>query len=138
MVGHPKSQSGGNLGSALRGVSCTSSSNCVAVGDGFFNGNFGTLIEAWDGSSWSIVPSPNPINGLGYPRLNGVSCAGPSRCMAVGDYAYFTLIETWNGSAWSVVAGPSLTDPTELYSMSCSGAGSGRGSRLGYGLSSDK
>ncbi len=107
----PSPNPAGNAGSALRSVSCTSSSNCVAVGDGFFNGNFGTIIESWDGTTWTVVPSPNPISGLGYPRLNGVSCTGPRSCVAVGDYGTqsgrnFTLIESWNGGVWSITPSP--------------------------------
>ena len=45
----------------LSGVSCTSESSCFAVG--YVNNADGsletTLIEAWDGQSWSIVASPN-------------------------------------------------------------------------------
>jgi IPT/TIG domain len=92
----------------LNGVSCTSSTRCQAVGyasniDGIFQA---TLIESWDGTSWSIVPSPNP----GFANaLNGVSCVSSTSCEAVGNYAAATIptkaqsaIETWNGVQWSV------------------------------------
>ena len=83
----------------LSGVSCTSSTFCAAVG---------TINESWNGSTWSIVPSPATTDGL-----NGVSCSGPSACMAVGNSA----IESWNGSAWSSA---SSTD-ANLNGVSCSG-----------------
>ena len=44
----------------LSGVTCTSATNCFAVGY-YFNGTDyaeETLIEQWNGSSWSIVTSP--------------------------------------------------------------------------------
>ena len=50
----------------LYGVTCTSTSFCVAVGfdlsipkqNGYVPDQ--TLIEVWNGSAWSVVPSPNP------------------------------------------------------------------------------
>jgi hypothetical protein len=39
------------------------------------------LVETWDGSTWSIVPSPD----TGYiDGLIKVSCTSPSACTAVG------------------------------------------------------
>ena len=52
----------------LVGVACPSATSCFAVGtDLNFNG---TLVERWNGTSWSIVTSPT-VQG----ELNGVSCA---------------------------------------------------------------
>ena len=42
-----------------------------------------TLIESWNGSRWSVVPSPNP--GPGVTWLNGVSCAATDACNAAGS-----------------------------------------------------
>jgi hypothetical protein len=43
----------------LEGVSCTSRSNCWAVGNTAITGVNATLIEHWNGSRWSIVKSPS-------------------------------------------------------------------------------
>jgi hypothetical protein len=43
-----------NSGASLNGVSCTSTSSCMAVG------NEGTLAEAWNGTAWSVVKTPRP------------------------------------------------------------------------------
>jgi hypothetical protein len=49
-----------------------------------------------------------------FDFLNGVSCASPTNCTAVGqDYrtasgAQLTLIERWNGRAWRVEPSPSI------------------------------
>jgi hypothetical protein len=63
------------------------------------------MAEAWNGTSWSLVTTPNP--GSTENELRGVSCTSPSSCMAVGDFAgignQLTLAESWNGSSWSVV-----------------------------------
>ena len=70
----------------------------------------GTLIEQWNGTSWSEVPSPSP-SGLGVVGaiLSSVSCASASSCMAVG-YAtdlngnnLTDVTEQWNGSSWTIV-----------------------------------
>jgi hypothetical protein len=40
------------------------------------------LVEAWDGSNWSIVSAP--IAGTAGTDLSAVSCPSPSTCTAVG------------------------------------------------------
>jgi hypothetical protein len=62
-----------------------------------------TLTEHWDGSSWTVVPSPG--SGL-RANLLGVSGAAPDDVWAVGfvqemsDVPASNLILHWNGSAW--------------------------------------
>jgi hypothetical protein len=86
----------------LGGVTCTSASNCLAVGS-YYNVSIiknqphHTLIERWNGTAWSIVTSPD-IGGLG-----GITCTSASDCWAVGGQ---TLTEHWNGTAWSSVNSP--------------------------------
>jgi len=69
-----------------------------------------TLAEHWDGTSWSVVPSPNP--GSFDDLFMGVAVDSPTSIWAVGtstgDVGSIpsTLIEHWNGSTWSVVASP--------------------------------
>jgi hypothetical protein len=53
----------------LTGVAAISASNVWAVGYYFVGVNTVTLIEHWDGTSWSVVPSPNVGTG---DLLNGV------------------------------------------------------------------
>jgi hypothetical protein len=67
-----------------------------------------TLTEHWNGTAWSIVPSPNvDPNDNG---LNGVAAVGSTNVWAVGQHGNGsgTLVEHWNGSAWSVVPSPDL------------------------------
>ena len=69
----------------LNSVSCTSSSDCLAVGlfqD--FKGQQDTLGEHWDGTNWSFESTPNPAGTR--PSLNGVSCSSPGVCTAVGKF----------------------------------------------------
>lgn len=69
---------------------------------------FSTLIEHWDGSTWDLVPSPDP--GKHDNVLLGVSAIPKQRdTWAVGWYKESvggpsrTLITRWNGTAWNVV-----------------------------------
>jgi hypothetical protein len=73
-----------------------------------------TLIEHWNGTQWSVVPSPNPTPRLsGGPvsnELYGIAAVAANDVWAVGqsvDYgAGQTLIVHWNGTAWSAVSAP--------------------------------
>jgi hypothetical protein len=118
----------------LQAVSCTSASNCWAVGYYFSaTGNYQTLIEHWDGTAWAIVTSPN-TSPTDNDNLYKVTCASALECWAVGFYQnltsglYQTLIEQWNGTSWTIVASPNTTDVTGamehdvLYGVACASA----------------
>jgi hypothetical protein len=76
----------------------------AASGDGFE-----TLIEEWNGSTWSVVPGA-PASASAS-SLNGVSGTGPSDIWAVGQNASTSFIEHWNGQSWSHVASPASEPP---------------------------
>lgn len=63
-----------------------------------------TLVEHWDGSSWTIVRSPSPNASQ---QLNDVSGTSATDVWAVGYHSagrrHHPLIERWDGSAWKVV-----------------------------------
>jgi hypothetical protein len=99
-------------GSFLTGVSCLSPSACTAVG--YFNdtmGGLSTLAEMWNGTSWSIQPTPD-APGASESVLSRVSCTSATACTAVGyshataAFARTTLAESWNGTSWSVQQTP--------------------------------
>ena len=116
------------LPSSLSDVACPSTTNCFAVG-GTWNKTASVakaLVEHWNGTSWSIVPSPTTGSG----SLNGVSCPSTTSCFAVGydiseartnGTAGSTLVEHWNGTSWSIVPSPTLStwDTPSLRSVSC-------------------
>jgi hypothetical protein len=109
----------GRLGvNYLDGVSCVSADACTAVGFSWTNSRRvpRTLIESWDGTAWTIVPSPSP--GPGGHYLSSVSCASAAACTAVG-YGTGTLIESWNGSTWTIVPSPNPPGGADLFSVSC-------------------
>ncbi|HEY2475647.1 MAG TPA: hypothetical protein VGI19_12730, partial [Candidatus Cybelea sp.] len=66
-----------------------------------------TLIERWNGSSWSIVQSPN-VGTKGNSLFDIASVSAKSVWSAgyyvdQSDALDRTLIERWNGKAWRVV-----------------------------------
>ena len=85
-----------------------------------------TLIEHWDGSRWSAIPSPNAT--LADNILNSVSGTSPNDVWAVGIYdaggVWATLAEHWDGSTWTVVKTPNRgTSGSELLSVAAASAG---------------
>ncbi|MGO9874508.1 MAG: hypothetical protein ACLPVY_11970 [Acidimicrobiia bacterium] len=100
------------VGSTLNGVACATATNCFAVGSHVEAANKGgTLVEHWDGTSWTIVPTPTPTvrpvaAPVVTPTLNAVSCTGPTSCFAVGYTASDALIEQWDGTTWSLLSSP--------------------------------
>jgi hypothetical protein len=70
---------------------------------------FETLIEEWNGSTWSVVPGA-PASASAS-SLSGVSGTGPSDIWAVGQNSSTSFIEHWNGQSWSQVASPASEPP---------------------------
>jgi hypothetical protein len=64
-----------------------------------------TLAERWNGTTWRIQPTPNPA-GVQFASLAGVSCTGPSACLAAGGSDHGTLAERWNGTTWRIQPTP--------------------------------
>lgn len=104
----------GSDGSELRAVSAVSGSNVWAVGRYFFTNNLAdhrTLIEHYDGTGWSIIPSP--IQGTAS-ELVGVKAIAADDVWAVGDSydpgsgGYGPLIEHYDGTAWTVASIPTV------------------------------
>jgi hypothetical protein len=123
----------------LSRVTCVSASDCWAVGNAgpaqqnpnflpIFPGAVGDqgLIEHWDGSSWSIVPSAveaSPNGGYLY----GITCVGTANCWASGattdtsGMASGLLLQHWNGATWTDVSSsvPEATTGGILSSVAC-------------------
>jgi hypothetical protein len=99
--------------SQFNAVAAVSSTDVWAVGSPYGvgicpNKTHPGFIEHWDGSSWSIVPSPSPA----YRGFTGVAVIASNDVWAVGyNQASLgfttTLTEHWDGSAWTVVPSPS-------------------------------
>ncbi len=104
----------------LNAVACTSATACSAVGDYNTANRTSAFAEGWNGTAWTIEPSPNR-EGSG---LSGVSCTSATACTAVGSGGQGggALAERWNGKSWHIQptppeSGPGL--PRQLSSVSC-------------------
>ncbi len=76
-----------------------------------------SLIEQWDGASWSVVHSPNV--GINENSFWGVAAADATHAFAVGQRfpqpdREATLIQRWDGAAWSVIPSPNRGDRSYL------------------------
>ena len=100
-------------GTFLRAVSCTSRSDCIAVGSISYGRGRRTFAERWNGFRWSIVVTPNPPGAVDS-AFNSVSCYGRDRCIAVGSSQQSTgripLAERLAGRTWSIQPTPTLVD----------------------------
>lgn len=69
----------------LWGVSCPSSTSCVAVGQSQ-QGTIKswTLVATYDAGAWTQTPSPS--RGGTFNFLYGISCPSASSCVSSGDY----------------------------------------------------
>jgi hypothetical protein len=108
--------------SQLYGVSCVSTTDCTAVGQ--YKRSVGGLVmlaEHWDGTSWTVQPTPSKA---GYDLL-AVSCASTSACTATGKHKHngipVTLAERWNGSVWATQPTPNPLGAqfSQLAGVSC-------------------
>jgi hypothetical protein len=90
----------------LNEISCTSPTECTAVGYSFKTPEYEPLAERWNGTAWSIQTTPAPATADGMTQLESVSCASPEACVAVGWFGSSNfnkpLAERWNGAAWTL------------------------------------
>jgi hypothetical protein len=132
-VGSPPSPTANQL----NGVAAVSATDVWAVGSYEVPSGSSqiaqTLIEHYDGSTWSIVPSPDALASNGQATTNvleAVSADSASDVWAVGYYMNLnsfgnlvaqTLIEHYDGSTWSIVPSPdeptSNSNPNELLAV---------------------
>jgi hypothetical protein len=95
-------------------IQVNSPTDVWAVGDkGVTDSSSSTLIEHWNGTAWSIVPSPAPGSDS---DLTGVTTSNAANDVwAVGYYDPTgtaqgqTLTLNWNGTAWVTVASPNAS-----------------------------
>ncbi len=101
-------------GGLLQGVSAAASNDVWAVGQTGSD----TLIEHWNGASWSVVKSPTPKGG---GDLTAVKAIASNDVWAVGfqDNLAGGVVEHWNGASWSLVSSPAFTSGNDiLYGIS--------------------
>lgn len=94
------------VGGILSGVAAASATDVWAVGshlDATIGGSAG-LIEHWDGSRWSIVPSPTSAS-----NLTSVAVISSSDVWAAGEAGLQPVFEHWDGKTWSAFSGPPVS-----------------------------
>jgi len=104
----------------LSAVVAVSRSNVWAVGNTLStSGQQRTLIEHWNGRSWTVQRSPSPGSSS---MLTAVTAVSRSNAWAVGysdssdGTTSKTLVEHWNGSSWQIQASP---NPSVQYNFLC-------------------
>lgn len=109
----PRHKDGFDSTAALYGVAAISPSNVWAVG---YKGSDAivTLVEHYDGATWSEVPAAGGSSGY----LTSVSATGPNDVWAVGATDSGNLIEHFDGNGWSVVPTPQPGSGSGLESVS--------------------
>jgi hypothetical protein len=56
----------------------------------------------WDGSAWSVIPSPNAGPAAFSSQLTAVTAVASNDVWAVG-FTTDTLVEHWDGNHWGIV-----------------------------------
>jgi N-acetylneuraminic acid mutarotase len=102
----------------LNAVDAVSPDDIWAVGDQGASGSYESRIQHWNGTSWEIVASPDPLT------LQGVAAIASDDVWAVGypdSYGQTRTIH-WDGNTWSVVPSPNVEGhPNYLYDVAASG-----------------
>ena len=114
----------GTTDQAFGGVSCSSSSACLAIAINDYPRGFGGFAETWNGSLWTVRTVPD---GTTADDLDGVKCRRVRWCVAVGSKAsgsdVVAVADRWNGSAWTQAEPPAPAGATHsaLGAVACSG-----------------
>jgi len=93
----------------LLGVSASGPNDAWAVGNtnSISAASHDTLAAHWDGTAWTITPTPAAASGGRLASLHDVADLGPASAWAVGQGKDARpLAEHWDGTAWSVVPVP--------------------------------
>ncbi|HVF98410.1 MAG TPA: hypothetical protein VND68_01120, partial [Chloroflexia bacterium] len=92
----------------LQGVTALAPNDAWAVGTQTQNGRTLTLIERWNGSAWTVVPSPNTTRTEN--TLHRVAATAPDDVWAVGRASTGSdaqpLVLHFDGAAWTNVTLP--------------------------------
>lgn len=110
----------------LYGVSCPTTTACLAVGENDFGHRGGThpIAEQWNGGQWKLAPIPGRTSLPG--ALTAVSCSAPGACTAAGSYRKpqqdVPLIERWDGTSLTPQQSADPTASVATVSVSCPAA----------------
>jgi hypothetical protein len=109
-------------GEAPAAVSCSSATDCEAVGGGIDSQL--AYAERWNGKTWTVQKLPFPPGS--FDTLSGVSCPTANDCEAVGGWWKVSngpeqsLTDLWNGEKWTIQSSPTpATGTFGLAAVSC-------------------
>ena len=115
----------GTTNQGFGGVSCSSSSACLAIAINDFPRGFGEFAETWNGSRWAVQRVPG---GQAGADLDGVTCRTARWCLGVGskasgDVTSVPVADRWNGTAWTQARPPVPAGATTagLSAAACTG-----------------
>lgn len=100
-----------SVAGGLSGVAAVSPYDVWAVGAQTVEmGGHLALIERWNGTRWSVMPSPEEVSAHFNSSLSSVVALAANDVWAVGSYGdpgrIWPLTERWDGAAWKVVVAP--------------------------------
>ena len=110
----------------FNGIQANSPTDVWAVGESSVvdSTTSSNLIEHWNGTAWSIVPSPSPGTGDSLTGVTTSNAANDVWAVGVtqptGATQGQTLTLNWNGTAWTTVASPDAGSRSVLNSVSTS------------------
>jgi hypothetical protein len=115
--------------SVLESVSCTSVSFCVAAGAQNIGTDAMSLAYVWNGTAWSLSTLPTLASSYTEAVLLGVSCTGPTWCVATGFAGNSSTSTTdtfaldWDGTSWAVMTMPDIANHVNdaFNAVSCTG-----------------
>ena len=143
IVDSPNPARPGTMGSFLLSIDAATATDVwavgrydAAVGAAYESPIYQTLIQHWDGTTWTAVSSPTPPGRSDYNHLLDVSVTAPDDVWAVGISGVYTAgfgsiaqtqIQHWDGDTWTIVPSPNpgipgLGQGNWLYGVSGSSA----------------
>lgn len=111
---------------ALAGVGCASTSECVAAGSWDRGASPISLAAGWNGTAWSLQTPATPSGATAHD-LAAASCSATRACTAVGSFDAGSgarpHVQRWTGS-WATQSAPAPVGATaaRLSGVSCTSA----------------
>ena len=130
------SPGGSNRNSTLYGISALAPNDVWAAGLYDTADGSHSLVLHWDGTQWSVSPTPDPTPDYGY-GLYAIAAIATDNVWAVGVHGPpsgptpATLTMHWDGSQWSVVPSPNF-DSQVNYLFGVTGTASGDAWAVGW------
>jgi len=127
---HSPTPSPNELFSHFFGVSAVAANDVWAVGEydslaGTYTPEMRAITAHWDGSTWSMVPTPSV--GVTGTTLTGVAASAAHDVWAIGYSNTYgtpqTLVQRWNGTTWSLVSSPAFGGGSSLDAIKSLSAG---------------